>query len=345
MIERLHLHEIEVEFTDPLVTPDGTFPSRRSVLVGAEAAGVVGWGEAPAFPSRRWGTADAAWDALEAGALSGDEHLPPIADAAFQAARADLLARIEGNPLHHALGGTTHPVPARHTLGLTEEPSALVARVAALVDGGITAIKIKVRPGWDAEHIGVVRAAFPRLDISVDANGTYRDPRDPAFPALADLGVTLIEQPFAPDDLASHATLRGEGTLRVGVDEAIRSAADARKVIQAGAADVVAVKVNRLGLEAALRILELAGDAGVAVKVGGTFDTSIGRRLLLAFATLDGVTDAEVAPPSGYLAADVADYPQLVAGRVTPDDAPGLGTEPDRERLGSLEIRRTVVGG
>ena len=344
MIERLHLHEIEVEFSDPLVTADGTFHSRRSVLVGAEAGGIVGWGEAPAFPSRRWGTADAAWDALETSALSDGEHLPPIAEAALQAARADLDARTAGVPLHRRLGGTGHPVAARHTLGLVEEPAALVQKVDAVVGTGIGAVKLKVRPGWDREHVGAVRDAFPRLDISVDANGTYRDPRDPVFDALAGLGVSLIEQPFAADDLDAHASLRREGTLRVGVDEAIRSAGDARRVIQAFAADVVSVKVNRLALEPARRILDLAREEGVEVKVGGTFDTSIGRRLLLAFATLDGVTDAEIAPPGGYLVTDVADYPPLIAGNITPDESPGIGAAPDRERLAGLEKRRTTIG-
>jgi len=344
VIERLHLHEIEVEFADPLVTPDGTFLSRRSVLVGAEAGGMVGWGEAPAFPSRRWGTAEAAWDALERSASRGEEHLPPIAEAALQAAEADLDARTEGVPLHRRLGGTGHPVAARHTLGLVEEPAVLVQKVDAVVGTGISAVKLKVRPGWDGEHVRAVRDAFPRLDISVDANGTYRDPGDPAFDTLAGLGVTLIEQPFPADDLQAHASLRRKGTLRVGVDEAIRSAGDARRVMQELAADVVSVKVNRLGLDAARRILELAREEGVDVKVGGTFDTSIGRRLLLAFATLDGVTDAEIAPPTGYLIEDVADYPPLVAGRVTPDESPGIGASPDRERLADLEIRRTTIG-
>ncbi|HSM01675.1 MAG TPA: enolase C-terminal domain-like protein [Acidimicrobiia bacterium] len=346
MIERIHLHEIEVEFTEPLVTPDGTFPTRRSVLVGVEASGTIGWGEAPAFPSRRWGTADAAWEALAtAPVLDGAEPLPPIAAAALQAARADLAARLAGEPLHLRLGGSTRPVRARHTVGLTEDPDSLVARVGVLVRDGIAAVKIKIRPGWDLGQITAVSTAFPSLDVSVDANATYRDPDDPVFDALAERGVSLVEQPFAAGDLAAHAALRRRGVLRVGLDESIRSAGDARHILEAGAADVLSVKVNRLGLNAARKILELAEAAGTGVKVGGTFDTAMGRRLLLAFSTLDGVTDAEIAPPAGYLAKDVADYPPLLAGRVTPDEAPGIGAAPDKDRLAALEIRRTTIGG
>ena len=346
MIERLHLHEIELEFTDPLVTPEGSFSSRRSVLVGVEASGEVGWGEAPAFPSRRWGTAEAAWEALESRVNLGGTAapLPPIANAALQAARADLEARLAGLPLHQTLGGSTRPIRARHTFGLVEEPSVLVERIAPLVAAGISAVKLKIRPGWDIQPIVEVRTAFRSLDISVDANATYRDPYDPVFEALAGAGVSMIEQPFAADDLDSHAALRKREILTVGLDEAIRSTGDARRILQVGAADLLSLKANRLGLEAATKILDLASSEGVAVKVGGTFDTSIGRRLLLAFATLEGVTDAEIAPPSGYLVTDVAAYPDLIGGTITPDDRPGIGVDPDQGRLADLEIRRTTIG-
>jgi O-succinylbenzoate synthase len=346
VIERLHLHEIEVRFSEPLVTPDGVILSRRSILVGAEAEGLIGWGEAPAFPSRTWGTADAAWDALERpGVLHGEAPLTPIASAALQAAASDLEARLAGVPLHRHLGAEAHPIGARYTIGLMEDPADLVDRVRRLRATGMSAIKVKIRPGWDSVHIAAVRNAFPTIDISVDANATYRDPEDPVFEALAEARVGLIEQPFPTHDLASHAALRRRKVLSVCLDEAIRSRGDARQIISAKAADVLSVKVNRLGLEAGLAILELAFAEGIGVKVGGTFDTSIGRRLLLGFAMLGGVIDAEIAPPSGYLESDIADYPEPIRGQIRPDDRPGIGVDPDHERLADLEVRRTVVGG
>ncbi|MEX0826990.1 MAG: enolase C-terminal domain-like protein [Acidimicrobiia bacterium] len=344
MIERLHLHEVELGFAEPLVTPDGVYPSRRSILVGAEAGGVVGWGEAPAFPSRRWGTAEAAWAALEsADVIRGEAPLPPIASAALQAATADLQARMAGLPFHRFLGAGTRRVVARHTLGLATEPGDLVERLGRLTAGGLKAIKVKIAPGRDAETVGAIRDSFPLIDLAVDANATYRSPADPIFERLAEARVSLIEQPFPAHDLAAHAELRRRGLIPVAVDEAIHSIGDVRQILRADAADLLSVKVNRLGLEAAKAILALAVGEGIRVKVGGTFDTAIGRRLLLAFAMLDGVADAEIAPPLGYLQADVADYPPLIEGEAAPDETPGIGASPDRERLARLEIRRTVV--
>jgi L-alanine-DL-glutamate epimerase-like enolase superfamily enzyme len=83
--------------------------------------------------------------------------------------------------------------------------------------------------------------------------------------------------------------------------------------------------------------------AGVAVKAGGTFDSAIGRHHVLAFATLAGVTDAEAGPPSGYLIDPIAFYPEFSAGTITPVDAPGIGIDPDPQRLETASVRSLVV--
>jgi O-succinylbenzoate synthase len=339
-IEFVSLYEIRVPFRDPLVTRDGTHSDRRSILVRLSDGTHAGWGEAAAFPSGRFGTADEAWDAL----VSFDPNtLPPvpIASAAVQAARADLEARRAGVPLHRFLGGRRRAVAARHTVGLVDDLPSMINRVQGIMTGGVRTIKVKVTPDADIEPVLGLRAAFPQLDIAVDANGSYDDPYDIAFDALDHLGVSVIDQPFPPDALDAHAALRRRSlTMRVCLDESIVSVASAVTAMASHAADIVSVKVGRMGFEASRAILASARATGTGFKVGGTFDTAIGRRHLLAFATLAGVTDAEVAPPSGYLAADVAEYPSLEDGTVTPDDAPGIGVEPDMARVGELLVRK-----
>lgn len=343
-MDRVSLHEVVLRFREPLTTSDGAFDQRRSVLVGIERDGEIGWGEAPAFPSGRWGTADAAWDALADPAVAaGATPIPPIASAAVEAARADLDARLAGIPLHLHLGSHARPVVARHTLGLLDTPADLVDRIGSLVENGLVSFKVKVRPGWDVDYVAEVRRTFQRVDLSVDANGSYHDPHDPVFDAFAAAGVDLIEQPFRANDLAAHAALKARRTIPVCVDETIKSVSDARRVIAAEAADVLAVKANRLGLSSTLQILAIAAEAGVGIKIGGTFDTAIGRRHLLAIAMLDGVVDAEVAPPLGYLATDVSSYPTLIAGTLTPDRLPGIGAAPDPELLEAVEVRRLSI--
>ncbi len=339
---RLHLSDVELEFRTPLHTADGTYPSRRSVVVGYESDGVIGWGEAAAFPSGRWGTIDEAWDSLAKGDPDGAAG-QPLAAAAVQAARRDHDARTRGLPLCQALGGAVRPVPARVSLGLSEDTDNAVAAVGAAVRAGATRIKMKIQPGRDLVPVAAVRAAFPDLAISVDANGAYVDSDDSVFSGLDRLGVDLIEQPLPPGDLAGCARLRERMVALVCVDEDLRSVADADRVLSVGAADVLSLKLMRLGYDTALSILRRCRDAGVAVKAGGTFDTAIGRHHVLAFATLDGVSDAEAGPPEEYLKDPLADYPRFVGGTITPWDAPGIGVVPDQGRIATHLVRAFIV--
>ena len=338
----LTLVEVRLPFRAPLHTAAGIHHHRTSVLVGLEDEGFTGWGEAPAFPSGRFGTAEAAWEALVAWDGSAVPGVP-IAAAALEAARTDLQARREGVPLHRHLGGGDEGVTARHPHGLAAEIDSLIEGIALVAASGIRAIKLKVTPGSDIDPVRAIRTTFPDIDLAVDANGTYPQ-GDPALGELDAAGVTLVEQPFPADDLQAHARLRAQVAMKVCLDESVTSRG-ADEILAAGAADVLALKVNRLGLTAATEILELGREAGVEVKAGGTFDTSIGRRHVLAFATLPGVIEGEVAPPAGYLAADVADYPEVIEGRVSPRGGPGIGAEPDRELLEGMIIRELKVDG
>ncbi len=343
MTERLTLVEIEVPFRRALQTVAGPVNSRRSVLVGAESDGITGWGEAPAFPSGRFGTTAAAIEDLTAPS-GWEDDLPtvPIARAAVEAARADAAARREGLALHTWLGADGRAVTARHPIGLLDA-DAVDAETAWIEAHGITAVKLKIAPGRDALPVAALRASLPHLDIGVDGNATYTDPADPVFAALAEAGVSFVEQPFAVDDLEAHRALRGATAMSVCLDESIVSEQAARRALEAEAADIISVKLNRHGLNSFRKILGEAARHGIAVRIGGTFDTSIGRRHLLAASGMPGVVDAAVGPPGAYLSADVAPYPPVDDGKVSPDPAPGIGVVPDPVSLDAVELKRLTV--
>ena len=326
----IRLAAVEARFRTPLGTADGVIGSRTSLLLAITEGDHTGWGEAAAFPSGIGGSADAAHRALEEWAHD-PSSLPdvPIARVAVEAARMDLAARRAGIPLHRRLGGTDDPVPARHPIGLATDRDAFLAAVRSAAGAGITHLKLKVAPGHDVEAVRAVRTEFPDIDVAVDANGSYPDLDHPSPAALDDLGVSIIEQPFHAADLVSHRLLQDRISATVCLDESVRTTETAAMAMSAGAGRMVAIKLGRHGWSDAVTILEQARDTGFEVKAGGTFDTAVGRRHLLAFATLPGVTDAEVAPPQGYLEDAFGDYPEVVNGTVTPSDEPGIGMDPE----------------
>ena len=161
---------------------------------------------------------------------------------------------------------------------------------------------------------------------------------------LDGLGVDYVEQPFAADDLASHARLRDEMVASVALDEPIDSAAAAIRAIEAGACDLVVVKPSRVGLAASRAIHDIALAAGLRIKASGLLETEIGRASTLAVATLPAATHSDIAPSSWYLAGGVGgSEPDSTSGSITPSNRPGIGFTPDPEAFAPYVVREAAI--
>ena len=328
-VRSLELHRVDLTFPRPLRTALGTVSGRRPLLVRVEgASGEVGWGECSAqdAPGYWHEYADACEVVLRRlspelteGADVTATEVPfvpgwPMASAAVECAVVDALCRRAGISIAEWLGGTRAAVDATLTLGLDDPPEP----------GPYRAVKLKVRPGVVPDP-----APFAGCTVSADANATLDAD---SFARLAGVGLDHVEQPLAADDLLGHADLRREVPgVRIALDESIRSAGDIRTVAALGAADIVVLKPGRLGgLLAARHAHDAALAAGLPCKVGGMWDTGIGRAAALAVASLPGCTvPADLSAASRYWEQDVVRQPAELDddGRLAVPDGPGLGVE------------------
>ncbi|WP_235934477.1 o-succinylbenzoate synthase [Agromyces humi] len=318
-----------------------------------DADGHVGWGEiaSPSAPYFGAETTDTCWiiaSSVLLPALVGSEWESPagaasawrrvrgnrFAIAGVDAAVWALHADATGTSLAHALGGSQSEVVAGVSLGIEPTIDALLAQVQRHVDDGYPRVKLKIAPGWDVEPVRAVRAAFPDLDLHVDANGAFAPVAD-AFAVFAELdrdGLTMIEQPFAPDHLLAHAELQRRIDTPVCLDESVETVDQFRTALHLGAVRVLNIKVSRMGgLTAARAAHDLAVDAGVPVWCGGMHEFGIGRAANLAIASLPGfVLPSDVSGSDKYYARDVTTAPILAtAGRVGVPAGRGLGVEVD----------------
>ncbi len=94
------------------------------------------------------------------------------------------------------------------------------------------------------------------------------------------------------------------------------------------------------GVEAAVDLLATARDAGVDVFVGGMLETCIGRAAAVALATAPGITmPTDLGPSDRYFEDDLArPIEEDDAGRLLPPDGPGIGREPDDDRLAAVTV-------
>ena len=355
------------------VTPKRPTPLLEYVLVRIETdTGAVGWGESQVdigfFGHTIEDVLSAVDDYLGPQLLGRDPfdraHLMALIDfrghstakAGIDLALHDLIGRVLGTSVANLIGG-------RHTerVGVSIEvaggtPEAMAAECVRLVELGVREFKAKI--GWDpdedAQRMRAIRAAVgPDVRLRADANQGYTPKEAIRFCRLVehdDLRIGLLEQPVAVHDLDGMALVRASVDTPICADEACYSPADALRIVRAGAADVLNVKIGKAGgLQQAAKILAIGEAAGVRCVLGTAFGTGleIAAKLHLAAAhpALDDAVEFTELSLHGSLLADAVGDPfafPLIDGALPVPSGPGLGVEPEMASVRSLAAETRV---
>ena len=290
---------INVPIRDGIDMPIGSFSSLDHVVVRiATSDGLSGLGEVTVIPEFMGETLDQVLRDLDvlASRLEDDDLEEPgrvhaLIDRVLPAARSaraaideacfDIVGKRLGVPAWRLLGERYRDrVDCTWTIGL-KSPEATVEDAAARHAQGFRTFKIKVGKN-DAEDLLKVRLVRetlgPEVAIRLDANGAYAPER--ALRVLERLQVydlEMVEQPCPAPEVAGTARLRRTLGVRVLADESVFSAADAKRVIDAGAADLVNIKIQKLGgLFPAREIATLVEQAGLGCVVGSCLEAGPG---------------------------------------------------------------------
>lgn len=359
-IDSIELYHVSMPLKSPWRTAYGEDAAIESVLVRMQSGEHVGWGEscplaAPCYsPEWAGGVFACALDwmapaivgqRIESGATLQERlaHFKgnPFAKAALDTAWWCLEANRRGEPLYRLLGGTRNTVDVGADFGVMDSIGELLREMAGAFEAGYRRVKLKFRPGWDVNMLRAVRDEFPTESIHVDCNAAYRLEDADLLCRLDDFGLEMIEQPLAHDDLIDHARLQEMIRTPLCLDESITSLAQAEVAIDLGACRYMNIKPGRVGgLTTAVAIHDACRDADIACWVGGMLESGVGARICLALATLEGMTyPSDIFPSERFYADDLA-QPDLetVAGpegqvQIAAADVPGVGVEPDAERL------------
>jgi L-alanine-DL-glutamate epimerase-like enolase superfamily enzyme len=229
-------------------------------------------------------------------------------------------------------------VAVNATVGLVE-PDRAAAEAQAKVAAGFGALKLKLGPadGGDVERLTAVRRAVGHgVELRGDANGAWsRREALERLRLLAEFELAYVEQPVPAADVAGLAWLRQRSPVAVAADDALLLPGGPRRVLQAGAADVVVLKPALLGGPfAAWEIAEAAQVGGIPAVVTTALDAAVGRLGALHLAAAlagsfpDGRWPACGLATGDLLADDVAATPTVERGVMTVSREPGLGVEP-----------------
>lgn len=365
-LTEIELVRVGMPLVEPFRTSFGVQDGRDVLLVRVLTDQGEGWGECvagdgPFYSSEFTDAAELVIRGFAAPALFAQADLraagvapvlEPIrghrmAKAALELAVLDAELRAAGLPLVTYLGGVRAEVPVGVSVGIAGSIPALLDRVAGYLDEGYRRVKLKIEPGFDVEPVAAVRERFgDELALQVDANTAYRRADIRHLARLDAFGLLLIEQPFAADDLATHAELARHCQTPICLDESIESAAAAHAAITMQACQIVNVKAGRVGgyLEAR-RVHDVCVAAGVPVWCGGMLETGVGRAANLALAALPGFTlPGDISATDRYYARDVTEPFRLTGqSALAVPHGSGLGVRVSREALAELGASSSVL--
>lgn len=367
-LDRIELREIRLPLKSPFETSFGRTTRRRILVVRVfDRSGASGYGEctAPEGPFFNHETIDTAWlitaeyiapllaaAGVESAAQVGRALAPVrgnlMAKGGVETAVWDLEAKLCGAPLWRHLGGECEEIACGVSIGLQETTGALLEKVRREVESGYRRIKLKIKPGRDLTLVEAVRAEFPSVVLSVDANSAYSLERDfDLLRRLDGFGLLMIEQPFAPGDFVDHAELQRALRTPLCLDESVTGLADARLALKLGACRIINIKLGRVGGHAEARAVQgFALEHGAPVWCGGMLEAGVGRAHNIALSTLPNfVLPGDVSASARYWEEDIIDPPITVSARGTirAPAGPGIGYEVDEPRVESLTVRREEI--
>ena len=368
-LKSIELREIRLKLKEPFRISSGIVHERRILLLKLiDQSGASEWSECVAGETPNY-----SYETIDTALLAIREWLSPrvlgkaiehpkdvydlfdrniaghnMAKAALEMGCWGLYARMQGKSLSEVLGGTRTEVATGISIGIQNDPKALVERAMRARADGYRKIKLKIQPGADLDFVRAVRQALPEdTELMADANNAYTLMDAAHLQKLDSFHLLMIEQPLHRDDLVRHAKLQQQLKTPVCLDESITDVARCEDMIQLEAGRIVNIKPGRVaGFTVSRRIHDICQGAGIPVWCGGMLESGIGRSYNVALASLPNFSlPGDLSPSARYWDRDVV-TPEwtMNEGMVTvPRGKPGIGVTVDVDYVEKLTVRRETL--
>jgi o-succinylbenzoate synthase len=365
-VDAITMRELQIPLKHFFETSFGRVTHRRVLLITADCEGVEGWGECVAaegpFFSSEW---------IETASVTIREFLAPaLLGAKLESARdaCSLMARVRGHnmakaglenalwdaeakqneqPLWMLLSGTRSQVASGVSIGIQDSPEQLLDKIEAELSAGYQRIKVKVKPGWDIDVLKKIRARWPEITLSCDANSAYRLSDFEHLRQFEQFNLLMIEQPLWHDDIFYHAKLQRELQTAICLDESIHHARDAEIALELGACRILNIKVGRVGgFTEAIAVHNVCQNRGIPVWCGGMLETGIGRAHNIALSTLPNFKlPGDVSASQRYWSEDIIEPEIEVSpeGTIAVSNEAGLGYQVKTDLIDKLTVKKETL--
>lgn len=350
-ITEVRLGRISVPLRVPFKTALRQVNSVEDIIVEVHTdTGAVGYGEAPPTGVITGDTTGAIIGALKdhiiktvvgrdvdafedlMTVLNGCIVKNTSAKAAMDMALWDLYGQLYHIPVYKLMGGARKKIVTDITISVND-PEEMARDAVNAARRGYDCLKVKVGadPSLDVARLAAVRkAAGDSMCIRIDANQAW-SPKQ-AVKLLNQmqekgLDIEFVEQPVKAHDFEGLKYVTERSYVPVLADESVFSPADAVKIMQMGAADLVNIKLMKCGgLWNALKIASAAEVYGVECMIGCMLEAKVSVNAAVHLACgkkvitrvdLDGPVLCSEDPIDGGAVFNEKE--------ITVSDAPGLG--------------------
>lgn len=336
----LHYRTYELPFEYPFTISNGRTKTHQPTLIVALQLGpLFGFGEAPAITYYNITVDQMVADLegkkrmVEKFAFTEPErywhylhHLyphNPFLVSALDMAGWDLFGKMKNKPLYELWNTpfTGNEPVTDYTIGI-DTIDKMVAKMKAKP---WPVYKIKV---GTPDDVAVVKALREHTDaiFRVDANAAWSlEEALEKIPQLQALGVELVEQPLAKDNLEGMKVLYEKSPLPLFADESCVSEHDVAKCN--GFFHGINIKLTKCsGITPAIRMIKQARELGLKVMMGSMNESSIGSAAIAAF--LPQLDYVDLDGPLLLTEDKATGLTYDGAGRVSLSGKPGLGIHP-----------------
>jgi L-alanine-DL-glutamate epimerase-like enolase superfamily enzyme len=285
-LSRVEAVHVRVPFRRPFLDPTGEYTHRRAWLLRlVDGDGREGLGQAVLHP--------AATETAASGLATLIRELVSALVEGRAPSASQLLA--EGEPgraalaaVDGAMGGlqssatATFSIPVAAIVGFGG-PDAGAEAAAQAVELGFGTLKLRAgaerRTDQLVDRLRAIREAVgPEPRLRVDVAGAWDlQTAVERLSAMEPYRIEFVEQPLAAWDLTGHAALRDRVEIPIALDESIDSEGAGLAALAEGSADLLVIKLARLGgVGPAARLVSAAAGRGVATILGTFDETGVG---------------------------------------------------------------------
>jgi L-Ala-D/L-Glu epimerase len=298
-IRKIELYEMPVRLKKPFVISLGAFFFANNVVVVIHTdEGLTGFGECSPFMSING-------ESMETGMVVGKylaqkllgmdplqlEECSKAMDevifannsikSAFDMALYDIASQAAGLPLFSFLGGKNDKVLVTdYTVSLGDK-CQMAEDALQIKKDGFQVIKVKLGETGekDVERIRLIREAVGYdIPVRIDANqGWEAGSVIQTLQSLFQFDIQHCEEPIPRWDFMELPRIRDKSPIPIMADESCCDHHDAKRLITLKACDLLNVKLGKSsGIFKALKIIQLAEDAGMKIQVGGFLESRLG---------------------------------------------------------------------